>query len=148
MRYINAYYKFLHTKIEDNPKAYRLQRLEKWGNHKIFNNIFEYHESMKVSHYDTPSIDNYLLYTVEGQVDRTKSIKVLFEMSPFSSPYGIIRSEKLEEVVLFQQNSETTEVYIIDKHISNVMNCFQLLIDGYLQEDIDEIYEIIDYEGQ
>lgn len=145
---INAYYSFCRTVKDNDKRAFKLKRIEKWGNHQLFNHVFECHESAKVSYYDVPSIKNYLLYAIEGNPNRSRSFKVLFEMSPMSYPCGIIRSERLEEVVLFKIISKTAfEVYVMEKHVSNVMNCFQLLLDGYLEEEIDEIKQRIDFEG-
>lgn len=145
MRNIKYYSKFFRTQDANDPCVYNLERVEKWGNHELFNNVFEYHESARVNYYDVPSMNNYLLYTVEGQPFRTKSFKILFEMSPVSYPYGIVRSEALDEVVLFKMTEVNTfEVYVIAKHASNVLNCFQLLIDGYLEEEIDNIKMEID----
>lgn len=139
---ITSYFEIELLELSHNSAKYKIDRKQKKGNHPLFNNIFEYHSKLWVHKVSSSIITDHIGFIIGTSVGNISWLPVVLETKPFAFPYGIVKTSDTEsdDAILFKIITENTfEVYILDGKRYDAINYLQLLVDGHLEAEIEQI---------
>lgn len=133
---MDAFYRF-YLMYDKSSATYSMVPLEKMGNNKFMNQFFEERKDVKLKKIGpVDELGGYIGYTFSLS-DNKRSV---FQTGVGLLPFGIVRSEGLNDAVLFVlKESLEFEVYVFNERGSDGIYLFQQLKDGELIPLISEI---------
>jgi hypothetical protein len=143
MKYLNAGYGF-KLRPYQNKTTFIFEPIFKVGNIQELNDLFDSDRVVKLKKVGpVEEMNEYIVcpleYTVAGIQKR-----LVFETTTFLHPYGIIRIiDNQNDCFLFRVvEDHTYEIFISKGNYSQSAQLFSMFVEGLLNDDIDEIYEI------
>lgn len=137
---IDAFYSFSLKPIV-NSERYTMKRQLKVGSNDLLNLVFEYFESIQVR--KIGPIDNangYIAYSVEGKGSFLEYGPIIFQTSLQSVGYGLVRSSKKDDAILFRRLKDGVfEVYVFKGRYTSSILLLQMLKDGVFNYEIEKI---------
>ena len=143
MRYLTAMYGF-RLNPQHDKMTFNFERCFKVGNDPALNELFDSDRIVSLKKLGPfEAINDYIVfpldYVISGKVKR-----LIFETATFMHPFGILRVIGNEhDCFLFHVVSDHCyTVYVAEGEYSQSAQLLSMLIDGDLQDDIDELQEI------
>ncbi|TKC01398.1 hypothetical protein [Pedobacter cryotolerans] len=145
MEGLDAYYKFEIQEI-DNSENYKILPLFKRGNNMILNEIFASSEFLELTKIGPiADMNNYVAFEIKLKAKFHKYLIVSLQSFDSILPFGVVKYENVKDAILFRITNENIfEIYVSANNKGHVLNYLQLMINGSLNEYIEEISQPID----